>query len=233
VLSLKSRWLDSFEVPRKVARIVGVTLVAAVAGASPARAQSLTVDLLFGSAFNIPTPLTISQAGFPDIRLTARYDTKPFGPYAPYYLARVGFWGADRAWEVQFLHHRLFLKNTTPEVERFEVHYGYSYLLVGPAWRWNGFVVRANGGAIITSPASRVRGRGFNTGEPDAEPAGYDVSGVGGSVAVSRDLKLSRHVSVVGNVGLLTGWASVPVAGGSASVPNVSLHGQIGLGVRF
>jgi hypothetical protein len=199
----------------------------------PARAQDVSVDLLFGTAYNAPTPLTIRQEGFPDLGHTAHYRTRPLGPYAPYYSARLSVWRGDRAWEVHVVHHRLFLHNTTPEIERFEVHFGYSYLMAGHAWRRGGFVIHAAGGAVITRPANRVRGRSFGTGDPDAPAGGYDLSGVGAAIGISRRARVARHLSVVGTAAFIAGRASVPVNGGSATVPNAGIHGQIGLGFDF
>jgi hypothetical protein len=194
--------------------------------ARTASAQRVSIDLLFGSAYNVPMPLTVRQDGYPDIHFTGRYDTKPFGPLAPYYAARLSFWKNDRAWEVQFVHHRLFLSNTTPEVERFEVHFGYSYLLFGRAWKTHGFDLHASGGILITNPANRIRGRSLPS-------VGYNVSGGGGAFTVTRDFKLADHFSVLGEGAVMAGSTSVPVVDGSARVHNVSLHGRFGVRVWF
>ena len=136
---------------------------------------------MFGSAYNIPTPLTIRQQDHPVLQHTARYDTRPFGPFAPYYAGRISFWRGDAAWEIDFIHHRLFLSNTTSEIEQFEIHYGYSYLLAGRAWRVRGVELHASGGVVITNPANVVRGMPMNTLGAEAR-AGYDITGVGALV---------------------------------------------------
>jgi len=75
---------------------VGVIVVGLLGVPRIAYAQKVTVDLMTGSAYNVPTPLTIRQDGYPDIRMTARYQTKPFGPFAPYYSWRVNVWNDAR-----------------------------------------------------------------------------------------------------------------------------------------
>ena len=204
----------------------------ALATPTVAHSQGLTVDLLLGSAYNIPTPLTIRQHGHPKLAHTARYDTKPFGPFAPYYAGRITFWRGDGGWEINVIHHRLFLSNTTSEIERFEIHYGYSYFLAGRAWRTHGFELHANGGVVMTNPANVVRGLPMNTPEADAR-AGYDITGVGASFAVSRDVNVTRNLALVGTGAVVAGTVSVPVANGSARVPNIGLHGQIGVRLKF
>jgi hypothetical protein len=208
-----------------------VLLVLACPTAS--RAQGVTVDVMGGTAYNVPTPLTIQQAGFPDIHLTAHYDTKAFGPFAPYYSWRVDLWDSHGAWEVQQVHHRLFLSNTTPEVQYFAIHFGYNYFLVGRAWQTHGFAVHASGGLIVANPDNIVRGKSLNAQGPNALDVGYRISGGGAALAVSRQLALSTHVHLLADGGLIVGRASVPVVGGWASVPNVGLHGHLGVGFAF
>jgi hypothetical protein len=207
-------------------------LMLIIATSSLVSAQTVSIDLMGGTAYNLPTPLTIRQAGFPDIRFTAHYDTKPLGPYAPYYSWRVDVWGSHGAWEFQQIHHRLFLTNTTPEVTRFTIHFGYNYFLAGRAWRTHGFVAHLGGGVIVPNPDNIVRGQSLNA-NAHALDVGYRLGGVGGAAALSRDLRLASHVYALVDGGLVFGRASVPVVDGSASVPNVAFHGHVGIGFVF
>src|SRR5260221_14476355 len=104
---------------RVLALFIGVLLFCSWGRA--AAAQTFTFEALGGSAYNAPTPLTVRQTGYPDIRLSAHYDTKPFGPYYPYYSWRASFWNPehDSAWEITQIHHRLFLANNPPEIQFF------------------------------------------------------------------------------------------------------------------
>jgi hypothetical protein len=210
-----------------------VALAAIAVLPSAARAQSVTIDLMTGGAYNITTPLTIHQDGHPDIDLTARFDTKPFGPFAPYYSWRVDFWRGDAAWEIQQVHHRLFLSNTTADVQQFDIHFGYNYFLAGRAWRARGFVLHASGGVVVPNPVNIVRGLELNTGHPGAVHAGYSLGGVGGALAASRTIALFPHVNGIADGGFLAGWVSVPVVNGSAHVPNLGFHGHVGLELVF
>jgi hypothetical protein len=198
-----------------------------------ARAQTVSFELMTGSAYNVPTPLTIRQDGFPDLNLSAHYRTRPFGPFAPYYSWRVRLMVKHQPWELQLVHHRLFLSNTTPEVQRFDVHYGYNYVLLGRAWATHGFLIHASAGVIVPNPESIVRGKELNTRQPGALRVSYSISGVGGGLSVSRNLVLSRHWFLLGETGALFGRATVPVVDGKATVPNVSLHARVGIGVVF
>ena len=212
---------------------VGGALLLMLATPASSQAQTVTVDFMGGTAYNVPTPLTIQQSGYPDIHMTAHYDTKAFGPFAPYYSWRLDFWDKHGAWEVQQVHHRLFLSNTTPEVQFFAIHFGYNYFLVGRAWRTHGFVVHASGGLVVANPESIIRGLRLNAPGPNALDVGYRISGGGAALAVSRQIALGTHVYLLADGGLIAGRASVPVVDGSASVPNVGLHGHLGVGFAF
>lgn len=213
--------------------ILGVAALVTFGAPRESAAQTLTFEAMGGTAYNVPTPLTIQQDGFPEIRFTAHYDTKAFGPYAPYYSWRLDLWDAHGAWELQQVHHRLFLENTTPEVSLFEIHFGYNYFLAGRAWRAHGFILHADGGVIITNPESVVRGLRLNAASGGFFDAGYRLSGFGGGLSVSRRAMISTHFYLLADGGLLMAHAHVPVADGSASVPNVGFHGHLGVGFAF
>lgn len=199
----------------------------------PCDADTLTVEVMGGSALNFRSPLVVRQDGFPDIRVpAARYDTRPFGSY-PYYAWRVGLWDGNGAWEFEHIHHRLFLTNPPPEIEVFAIHFGYNYYLLGRASRIKGFVFRAGTGPIVTNPENTVRGQRFSPG-PGFFDSGSYVSGIGTRAAIGRQLNLTDHFFVVGEAVFTAGFAwRVPVSGGSANVPNRALHGHVGLGVSF
>ncbi len=139
-------------------------LAALLALAAPLRAQAFSLELMTGSAYNFPTPLTVHQAGYPDISLTADYDTKPFGPYTPYYAWRASLWDKSEAWEIEQVHHRLFLTDPPPEIQNFSIHFGYNFFLFGHAWKRGDFIFHADAGVLITNPANTVRGQVLHTG---------------------------------------------------------------------
>ena len=144
-----------------------------------AEAQSFSVEALTGSAYNLPTPLTVRQSGYPDIRFSAHYDTKPFGPYYPYYSWRASFWNDahDQAWELTQVHHRLFLANNPPEIQFFAIHFGYNLYMGGHAWKRHGFIFHVDGGILICSPENTVRGRKLDTQGTGILDSGYTVAG--------------------------------------------------------
>ena len=200
--------------------LVALLLVAADAGAQ------ITVEYFQGTAFNVPTTLTISQDGQPDISLSADYSVRPFDDRL-YYAARLGFWKDDHGWLVELLHHKLYLENPPPDVEAFEVTHGYNMLMLNRAWRRPKLTIIAGGGAVIPHSNSLIRGKE----RPITAP--YTLAGVAGQAAVGRSLNFTNWLfgSVEGKVTFA--WARVPVAEGHATVPNVAFHVLAGIGGKF
>jgi len=221
--------------PGKSQRLAALVVAAIGLGAPlAAQAQSYVVELMGGSAYNVPTPLAVYQAGYPAIRTTAVYDTKPFGPYTPYFALRFARWDGDSAWELDWIHHRLFLENPPPEVQYFAIHFGYNYVLLGRGWRQDGFSVHVGVGPMFTNPVSTVRGQ-YRPAAGDGLPdAGYYLSGIGAEVALEKEFRLWRgaYFALQAALTVADAW-SVPIANGHANVPNVALHGQAGFGYRF
>lgn len=196
----------------------------------PLKAETFSFELMTGDAYNIPTVLTVHQTGYPDISLSAIYDSEPFGRYAPYYSWRAALWDKDEAWEFQQIHHRLFLQNLTPEITDFEIHFGYNLFMAGHAWRRNGFIFHLDAGLVITNPQNTVRGQTLNTFNAGILDQGYYLSGVVAQAAVSRRLYFAANGYVNLEIGFTSAWASVPIASGNAYVPNLAVHGHFGLG---
>jgi hypothetical protein len=182
-----------------------------------------------GLQYNVPLPLVIRQSGHPDLRLTARFDTRPFFE-VPYYDVKVGMTREPWAFELELVHHKLYLANRPPEVDTFEITHGYNPILLNVVRDERGVAFRAGAGFVLTHPQTTVRGLRF----PETGGIlGWYVSGPAAQVGFSKSWEFSRHF-VAGVEGKAVGaWARVPIVDGSADVPNLSLHGLATVGWRF
>lgn len=182
-----------------------------------------------GLQYNVPLPLIIRQNGSPDIKLTARYDTKPFAE-VPYYDIKLGMARRSWAFELELVHHKLYLVNLPPEVDTFEITHGYNPLLLNCVRDWAGFELRGGAGVVITHPQTTVRGLRF----PETGGVlGWFVSGPALQVSFGREFGFGPRF-FAGLEGKAVGaWARVPIVDGSADVPNVSLHALVSAGWRF
>lgn len=189
-----------------------------------AAAAMVRVQVHGGSAHNFATTLTIRQDGFPDLRYSARYSTRPLDG-APYLAVRCAWWKGSRGWEVQVLHHKLYLEDPQLPVERFEVTHGYSLVTLQRAGTVGGWEWRVGAGAVVAHPESTIRRMTVVTG--------YGLTGPSAIAGVGRLWSLGKHVIVSGETQLSAARARVHVAAGTADVPNVALHGLIGVGFSF
>lgn len=182
-----------------------------------------------GLQYNVPMPIVIRQAGQPDIRLTARFSTRPFIE-VPYYDIKVGVVRKLWAYELELVHHKLYLDNRPPEVDTFEITHGYNPILLNVARQQWGVAFRAGAGILLAYPHSTVRRLRF----PETGGIlGWYVSGPAAQFSVSKWFDLNRQL-FAGLEGKLVGaWARVPIVNGSADVPNLSLHGLVSVGWRF
>ncbi|MBP2648741.1 MAG: hypothetical protein H6Q77_2365 [Gemmatimonadetes bacterium] len=208
--------------------LLGAVLLALVP--APARAQ-WAVEAFLGSAANAPSTLTIRQAGEPDIRFTAHYATNPFkSSSAPYYGFRVSHWWGRWGGFFDDLHHKLYLTNNPPEVETFEVTYGYNLFSLGAGYRVGHWSFLAGAGPVITNPTSIVRGD-YKPHDGGILDTGYYVDGAQVQLGVNRRFRVAGLFFLSADVRGSIGWARVDVANGNADVPNYAVHFLLGAGL--
>ena len=189
-----------------------------------------TIQLATGSAFNFPSQLTIKQDGEQDIDLTAEYDTRAWSSTAPYYSLRIGKWSDNQAWELESLHHKLYLRNKPAEVQRFAISHGYNLNMLNYAISKHGFIYRIGGGFVLTHPETQVRGKRY---EDEGGINGFYISGAGGQASIEKRYRITDRVSFALELKITAAYAQIPINDGSANVPNYAAHGLMGIGYDF
>ena len=204
----------------------------------PTKAQeSWSFEFKSGLVHSFPTPLTIRQSGHDDIKLVAKYDSKPFEG-SVYYALRIGRWEDNQAWELELIHHKLYLlgKNKPPEVQHFEITDGYNLILLNWAREHkeflDGLIYRIGAGAVMPHPETIVRGKKL-AGVGGLFNQGLYISGPTAQVGAEKRFFLWEGLFVKIEGKLTASYAHVPIQGGSADVPDVSAHGLFGLGYNF
>ena len=199
--------------------------------ATPAQAERrLSLEALVGGVHNFGTTLIIRQQGEPDIDVDASYDTRAFESPI-YYALRLRIFQDTTAWEVQFVHHKIYLVNiylvnVTDEVRHFEVSHGFNLLTVNRAWSTLPLTIRFGAGVVMAHTESVVR-------DLSAPDTGYHLTGPVFIAGMGREFPLSSRLFVTAEAQLAVARAHVPVALGDASVPTVGLHGRVGFGFRL
>lgn len=196
--------------------------------ATPAFAQ-VEIQIFGGSAVSLPLPITVSQAGYPDLHFTARWATRPTRP-AWYYAWRVGLWKDDRGWRLDHTHHKIYLLNRPPEIEVFQITNGFNLVTVSRAFRRRHLTYSVGAGPVITFPISTVRGREF---EHDTGLSRFHLSGGTVMAMATRELPLVGGLVLSLDARGSLSYVRVPIADGHARVPNAALHLHAGLGYVF
>jgi hypothetical protein len=207
-----------------VIALVGTVTASGVT--TPARAQDLEVQLFLGSAVSLPLPVTIAQAGEPDISFTARWKTRPTHP-TWYYAWRLGIWNGDRGWRLDHTHHKLHLTNFPADVEDLRITNGYNIVSVSRAFRSRRLTYSFGAGPVITFPISTVLGKKFTH---DNGVNGYHLSGGGLMAMATREFTLTGGLILSLDARASASWVRSPIVDGHAKVPNAALHLHAGLG---
>ncbi len=198
---------------------------AAAGASSPA---SWTAGLGTGAVSNVPTTLRIEQDGAPTLRMTAHYAARPLkAPF--YYSAWIARGTRSGAWEVEFIHHKLYLEDTTPDVPHLEATHGYNYLLVNRAERRGGLLWRIGAGIVLVHLEGTVRGRAIHV-PPGLLGSGYRLAGPSARLGAGREIGLGDRVYLLPEVKLTAAYVKVPIEGGHVTCPNVAVHAVLGLG---
>lgn len=208
---------------------IGVALVELTASAT---AAGWNVEVYGGAPLNFPTPLAIEQSGYPSLRTTARYESRPFeAPW--YYDVRIGHWRGKTEWAIELTHHKIFLSKPPPEVGAFGASHGYNLLTASRGWELPFDVwARVGLGVVISHPENTVRAQrlGENGG---ILGLGYYVSGATATAALQKRVYILGGFFVAAAGMVSTSYAVLPLVDGHALVPNLAVHGLFGLGYRF
>ncbi len=210
--------------------LIALIQTAFIVTAIPAGANAAwTLEAFGGSAYSLPSPLSIHQHGQERIYLMARYQTKPLAG-SPYYAWRVAKWRDEQAWEFELVHHKLYLTNNPPEVQHFEVSHGYNLITINRACVRGNLVWRYGVGVVASHPETTIRGQELPWGDG---LNGFYISGPTVQLAIGRKFPLRGGLFAVVEGKWTASYATIPVRDGNAYVPNMALHWLIGLGYDF
>jgi len=192
--------------------------------------EEWSAQFLVGGALNLPTPLTIRQAGQPELRFTAHYATRPFTPPI-YWGFLVGRRSGGTEWTVELLHQKLYLVNPPAEVQDFSISHGFNLLTVSRGWQVaDGLWARAGLAGVLAHPESVVRGLKLDQ-DRGLFGTGLHLSGIGVDATLEKRFPLAGNLYFALDGKVTAAWAVVPVEEGDASVPSISAHALAGLGL--
>jgi hypothetical protein len=186
-----------------------------------------TAELLVGGALNARSTLAIEQEGEPGIEIDAEYATRPF-EFPVYYALRVARVNDRGTWELQFIHHKIHLENTTDEIERFEITDGFNIVTLNRSFQLGPVDARVGAGVVVAHTDSRVRGR--TPEDRGILDTGYEIGGPALLVGAGRSFRLSDRWSGVLEAQTSFAHATATIADGEAETANVAFHFMFGVG---
>ncbi len=190
-----------------------------------------TFELHGGTVYNVPLPLTIHQQNYLEIKLRAKYDTEALN-LPVYWNMRLSRWQNQKSWELELIHHKLYLNNTTPEVQKFNISHGFNMLFVNRAFEGKHIRFRLGAGAVISHPESNIRGKEFGDSTDDFD-SGYFLTGPGINLGISKTYHLGNRLFLSTEAKTTFAYSYIKVAEGHANVYNLALHILVGLGYEF
>ncbi len=183
-------------------------------------------EAMLGDAYNFRARLEIDQESFRR-ELTADYATRGFDTPL-YYAVRVSRWRGDDGWELQHIHHKLYLQNPPAGVSAFSVSHGFNIVSVNRAWQRAGWTVRLGAGPVVTHAEGTINGVIYD--------GPYEVAGAALLAGAGRRVYFGRTTFVQIEGAATAGYAKPQPDGDPAlrlSVTNVALHALVGVGVDF
>lgn len=201
-------------------------LLMAFANASAEPLPTGLVAQVFGGVpLNIPTTLTITQVGEPDIVHEAKWESRPFEQ--PLYWALRLRWQRERdGFELQLLHHKMFLDNPPSTIEHFEVTHGFNILTANFVRRTRPVQWRLGAGVTLPNTFATVRGELSDVHD-------YSIGGPAFLAGAGSEFPLAGRLHLAAEAQFIAARGTDDVSRGEAKVTSIALHLLLGLGYVF
>jgi hypothetical protein len=207
---------------------VAVALACAMSFSRTAAAQpEWSAEVLIGDAVNLTSRTHIHTMQTSASAFGGDYETRGFeGPL--HYTLRLTRWQQDRGWELELLHHKLYLRNRPPGVEALSISHGFNIVTLGRVYARGPWRFRLGAGPVIAHPEARMGGISYG--------GDYELAGAAALGSVGAAFDLTPRWSVVGEIAATFGYADVHPSGEPDlrfSIRNPAIHAQFGVGYRF
>ena len=150
-----------------------------------------------------------------------------------YYVARLENWKGNKAWEVEWIHHKIYLKNIDSRIRNFSVSDGFNMLMFNRAVEFKPKrIARIGAGILVGHPDVIVddRERFYLKGGI----GGAYIAGIASQVGLEyRFLRTKHHFMSLDSKLSLAYMARLPISEDSdeyASGVNVALHLSLAVG---
>ena len=181
-----------------------------------------------GIVHNFQTPLIIHQQNEEVLEINAKYKSKYFKTPI-YYCIRIGYQQKDIIWELETIHHKLYLQNTPNEVQEFSISHGYNLCTFNIVWLTEYLIVRAGLGFVLTHPETIIRNKEFSQNK-GLFKLGYYITGPSLLLSTEKRIKLRKYIFLSIEGKFTASYGRIPIEEGHAICPNLAAHLLFGLG---
>ena len=212
-----------------MARLLQCTFVpaCAVLALNVTHAETWAFEALIGDAYNFHSSTRIEHEATGRRHWDGNYETRGLeGPL--HYAWRIARWRDDAAWELQLLHHKLYLQDPQPPIEALSVSHGFNIITINRAMRFGPWRARVGVGPVVTHAEARIAGTSYD--------GPYELAGAAFLVGGGREVRLTEHLYALGEFSATYGHVEAQPKGTprlELSISNPALHAHIGLGYRF
>ena len=214
-----------------MSKVIQLVVLAIIISLGAFGQSKWSIEVHGGDVLNLPLPLIIKQNGNPPIKITAHYSTEAL-TLPVYWDLRLSRWKEGKSIEAELIHHKLYLDNTTSEIEKFNISHGFNMLFFNRGFEKRKFRVHTGIGMVIIHPESRIRGLEFGDSTNDWD-LGYYISGPAFNLAFGRPVRLSNRFFLNLEGKTTAAYSNAKIAKGHATVFNLAFHLNIGFGVDF
>ncbi|MCX7986461.1 MAG: hypothetical protein N2662_05940 [Bacteroidales bacterium] len=183
---------------------------------------SWKIEINGGLPINFPSPLIIKQSGYPVISTWAKYYSEPF-KLPVYWDIKLNRLENKVGYEIELMHHKLYLKNKPNDVQHFGISHGFNLLFVNRIIECSFYTLRLGAGAIIAHPESEIRGQTFGDAV-DPYDMGYFITGPTVQIAFSKYFGVLQRLRLNTEAKLLVAYSHTPIARGKAHVWYAGVH---------
>lgn len=192
-----------------------------------AAARRWGAEFHLGGAWNLPVTMMVRQQGHVDTSFRSRWDTRALE--APlYYVVRVTRRGEGGGWALDLTHHKLFLLDPPSAIGTFSISHGYNLVTLHRLFERGARRLGVGVGLVIAHPEGVIRGQALDE-HGGQWGGGYHLTGPTVSALAGWLPARRPGLHATAEARLTGAYASVPIPGGDARVPNVALHLTLGI----
>ena len=167
-----------------------------------------------------------------DIVHRAQWESKAFED-SPYYTLRIENWQDNNVSGIEWVHHKIYLKNNPSTIEDFSISDGYNMLFYNVGKRNDGIIRKWGAGIVVAHPDVTLTGRDRFWNDGGISGAYFAGFAVQHSIE-TWFYETTHHVlSLEGKI--TAAYARIPISDDDseyADVPNIAFHITLGLGSK-